>query len=67
MLVKDNLTTCPKCGSHEIGGVEYAYHHPERYDGISEWYCLKCTYREGRWSGKELAEGEAEKRYGGEK
>lgn len=46
-------------------GVEYAYGHPQRYDGISEWLCPDCGYREGRWSGKALAEGESELRFGG--
>lgn len=70
---------CPKCGNTYIVGVEYAYGSPERYDGISEYYCplpegaaalggdeyKGCGYREGRWSGKELKPGEVEKRYGG--
>lgn len=25
-----------------------------QYDGISEWRCIKCGYREGRWSHREL-------------
>lgn len=58
-------TKCKKCGSGNIVGVEYAHGLPERYDGISEIRCNDCGVRIGRWSGKELAEGEAEKRYGG--
>lgn len=46
-------------------GVEYAYGHPQRYDGISEHMCPDCGYREGRWSGKALAEGESELGFGG--
>lgn len=34
------------------------------YDGISEVKCLECGKRVGRWSGKVLAEGELEVRYG---
>lgn len=55
---------CPKCGKPMIG-IEYAYPHPERYDGVSEWYCDDCHKRIGRWSGKELKAGVPEKRYGG--
>jgi len=44
--------------------VEYAYGEPEHYDGVSEIVCNTCKARFGRWSGKELAEGEVEKRYG---
>jgi hypothetical protein len=51
-------------GSRVIG-VEYAYGSPHRYDGVSEWRCPDCGYREGRWSGKALAEGESEPRFGG--
>jgi hypothetical protein len=47
-------------------GVEYAYGSPERYDGVSEWRCPDCGYREGRWTGKPLADGETEPRFGGE-
>ena len=55
---------CQKCGSKNIILVEYAWDHPEHYDGISEIDCRDCGARYGRWSGKELAEGEAEKKYG---
>lgn len=44
--------------------VEYDMMHPEYYDGISEILCDDCHARFGRWAGKELAEGEYEKRYG---
>lgn len=47
-------------------GIEYAYGHPHRYDGVSEWMCPDCGYREGRWSGRALAEGESEPRFGGD-
>jgi len=55
---------CPECKEHMIG-VEYWYTSPNRYDGVSEWMCLPCDIRIGRWSGKRLAEGEEEKRFGG--
>jgi DNA-directed RNA polymerase subunit RPC12/RpoP len=56
--------TCKKCGSKNIVMVEYSWDSPEHYDGISEIQCNDCGVRIGRWSGKELAEGECEKRYG---
>lgn len=48
-------------------GVEYSYGSPERYDGVSELRCMNesCGVRLGRWTGKRLAEGEAEPRFGG--
>lgn len=42
-------------------GVEYSWDSPEHYDGVSEVECRDCDARFGRWSGKELTEGEAEK------
>lgn len=59
------MTECPKCKSDKIIGVEYGHKDPEHYDGVSEWNCLGCGYREGRWSEKELKGDESEKRYGG--
>lgn len=58
---------CPECGGPQAG-VEYAYGSPQRYDGVSEFACMNedCGVRIGRWTGKRLAEGEEEKRYGGE-
>lgn len=55
---------CKKCGSKNIVMVEYEHGHPEHYDGVSEIMCNDCGTRFGRWSGKELAEGEAESRLG---
>jgi len=48
---------CKKCGSKNIGFVEYDYSHQEHYDGASEIVCQDCHARFGRWSGKELAKG----------
>lgn len=36
----------------------------EDYDGVSEYECLKCGERRGRWTGKILLDGEIEPRYG---
>lgn len=58
---------CKKCGSENIIMVEYEGMHPDHYDGVSEIACNKCGTRFGRWSGKELAEEEFEKRYGQQK
>ncbi len=55
---------CKKCGSEDIVMVEYAPGSPERYDGVSEIDCRDCGARFGRWSGRELGDGEIEKRYG---
>lgn len=45
--------------------IQYAYPSPHRYDGVSEYQCKTCKTRFGRWSGKILRDGEAEKVYGG--
>ncbi|MFA5942478.1 MAG: hypothetical protein WC798_02285 [Candidatus Paceibacterota bacterium] len=55
------MDTCKKCGSKNVMGVEYSWDSPEHYDGVSEVECRDCDARFGRWSGKELTEGEAEK------
>lgn len=44
-------------------GVEYGI-GPERYDGISEYTCPDCKTRWGRWTGKEIASGYLESRFG---
>jgi DNA-directed RNA polymerase subunit M/transcription elongation factor TFIIS len=53
------MKKCPKCKSKKIMGVEYRM-TDEDYDGISEYRC-ECGYRQGRWSKKELKNGELEK------
>lgn len=53
------MEQCLKCNG-QIIGVEYHGLDPYHYDGISEWECAKCGSRWGRWSGRELAEGEKE-------
>lgn len=63
----DIFEQCPKCGSSDISGCEYTYDHPEHYDGISEWHCLSCGCRVGRWSGKILTGTETEPPFGGER
>lgn len=54
---------CPKCQQYMIG-VQYAWDHPEHYDGVSEWMCIACELRIGRWSGRELGQNEVEPRCG---
>lgn len=46
-------------------GVEYLRGHPGRYDGVSEWVCPDCGYREGRWSGRALVGDDYERPLGG--
>jgi len=58
------MEKCKKCGSENVIKVEYPHDNPNHYDGISEIACLKCKARFGRWSGKELADGEFERKYG---
>jgi len=45
-------------------GVEYARDEPAHYDGTSVWECVVCGIRIGRWTKRELAEGEVEWPYG---
>jgi len=57
---------CPGCVSKKLSLIIYAYDDPEHYDGVSEIKCEACKKRFGRWTKKELAPGEVEKRYGRE-
>lgn len=43
-------------------GIEYS---GGTYDGVSEWMCPDCGYRQGRWSGRTLADDEFEPPFGG--
>ena len=58
---------CPKCGGHDFTGIQYGRGvgdepplHPCHYDGVSEWRCNGCGTRIGRWSLRQLAEGDHE-------
>lgn len=62
---QDYDMTC--CDNPKMMMVEYGYPHPERYDGVSEYTCQSCGYRQGRWSGKELTGEDYELRYGRDK
>lgn len=55
------------CGHPDSNAVLVEYHgmDPNHIDGWSEIHCQKCSRRWGRWTGKELASGESEVRYGG--
>lgn len=59
----NNKPTKCDCPAEYAIGVEYCG-TPHDYDGVSEWKCEQCKRRWGRWSGRELAEGELEPRYG---
>lgn len=61
---------CRRCDRNDfgrVGGVQYDYDHPEHHDGVSEWVCLTCGRREGRWTGAVLTNGASEPRYGVER
>lgn len=48
----------------DVVGIEYPINHLQHYDGISEWHCMLCKARIGRWTGKVLEDDESEKRLG---
>jgi hypothetical protein len=52
------------CDSPNIVMVQYHWESKNHYDGVSEYKCTNCGYRQGRWSGKELKDNEEETRYG---
>ena len=52
------------CDKPSLVMIEYGYDHPESYDGISEYTCSSCGYRQGRWSDRELVGEDYENRYG---
>ena len=59
---------CRRCDKTVMPiGVEYSWDHPEHYDGVSEWRCGECGWREGRWTGSILTEGASEPRLGEER
>lgn len=58
------MIICPRCEGNNIVAVEYSHSSKEHYDGISEYECLSCHYRQGRWTEKELTAGFIEPRYG---
>jgi hypothetical protein len=57
---------CRKCGSRNMKAVEYDGTDPCHYDGISEFRCEDCGARFGRWTGRELQDGDYERPYGRE-
>jgi hypothetical protein len=68
MLLKKKINdafVC-SCGNSKFSMIEYSGLHPDHYDGVSEYFCLECNNRYGRWTKKLLKEGETEKRYGGQ-
>ena len=56
--------TCDKCGAKDWICVQYAYPHPDRYDGVSEIRCQQCGTRYGRWTDRILEIGESEPPFG---
>lgn len=59
----DVESKCPTCGSTNLIGVQYQGTSQD-YDGVSEWRCVQCGPRFGRWSNRVLGEIEIEGRYG---
>lgn len=60
---------CPKCNGLNVLMIEYGYGGSvpieHQYDGISEYRCQECGYREGRWSHRQLVgEDDYERKYG---
>jgi hypothetical protein len=45
-------------------GVQYAYDHPQHYDGLSEWRCTVCGARFNACTGQLLADNEIVSRHG---
>ena len=56
---------CKNCNSENVVLVEYNMLDTFHYDGTSEIKCMDCNARFGRWTGKELKDGEQERPYGG--
>lgn len=55
------MKTCPKCNGDAIVAIEYDYGSKYRYDGVSEFMCFDCKYRQGRFCGQELHGKEVER------
>lgn len=66
-LVDGYCGRCNKGVEGHIGTVQYSYDHPEHYDGVSEYRCMLCGRREGRWTGRILTGGASEPRFGVER
>jgi hypothetical protein len=63
LAVRDQIVN-PTTHFSRVIGIEYDGLHPDHHDGVSEWQCPNCGYREGRWTGNALADGDFEPRYG---
>lgn len=53
------MTICPHCGG-SVHGIMYAHGQKYSYEGISEWKCVNCNYREGFFCKHELHDYEKE-------
>jgi transposase-like protein len=59
----DDPLPCGHAPIHRCG-VQYQG-TPEDWDGVSEWRCMECGRRWGRWTGRELtSRSDIEPRYG---
>lgn len=52
---------CPACNTnlrYEADGKTYSHvigvEYEGGYDGVSEWCCPECDYREDRWTGEQI-------------
>jgi transposase-like protein len=55
------MKICPKCESDNVIMIQYSYTSKYHYDGVSEYNCRDCGYRQGRWCGQELKDKECER------
>ena len=63
-LTREQIDRGCECGGKWMG-VQYAL-TTQDYDGVSEWECMNCGVRIGRWSGRQLSTLQIERRYGGD-
>jgi hypothetical protein len=55
-----NHINCIACNTPNVVMIEYDWTNPQHWDGVSEYHCLSCNTRWGRWSGKILGSNEYE-------
>lgn len=58
------MNKCRNCASANVVGVEYYWDHPDYYDGVSEWRCMDCEHRVGRWTNNTLKGDATEPKHG---
>jgi hypothetical protein len=63
-MISVSSEPCSECGEKDWLGCQYGHDNPNHFDGVSEWRCMRCGARFGRWTKRLLEEGEAEPPYG---